>query len=255
MILNHVLTAVDNNPKYTKFIPLFVEQWLRLDPSLTITIVYIGSSIPCSIPHKYHRHIRCFMPISGVHSAYIAQVIRILYPSLLEKNDTIMITDIDMIPGKSSYFQTSIQTQPDNAFVSLRPLSVVSNGQIAMCYVVAKGSTWQSIFQINSERDVESFINAHYNHLYDGNHGGKGWYSDQCILFDFVMKWRGGGGHFIELTDSGSRFSRLDYYRHNYDKQQFATLLNTTPFSDCHLYSHMCEWSDMDINDILKMLT
>jgi len=240
MKLDHIVTAVDNNAKYTKFIPLFVEQWLRLDSSLQITILYIGTSIPDTVPHKYHSYIHCVMPIEGIHTAYMAQVIRILFPSLLGKEDTILITDIDMIPGKSTYFDTSLREQPDTGFISLRPLSVVSNDQIAICYVVGKGFNWQSIFEIHSESDIKSFLYDHDNHIYDGNHGGNGWYSDHLILFDRVMKWKRHGGNFIELDDSVTGFSRLDYYHHNYDKQQFATMLNTMQFSDCHLYSHLC---------------
>ncbi len=243
---------MNDNPKYTKFIPLFVEQWLRVLPSCHITIIYIGESVPNTVPEKYNAYIRCFKPIAGIHTAYIAQVIRILYPSLLDPDDVIMITDMDMIPGKGTYFTSdAIHSVSDNAFVSFRPLSVVPANQIAMCYVAAKGSTWRSVFSINTERDIERFLTEHYYRAYDGVHGGNGWYSDQSLLYQYVMAWN---GLFVELNDSQTGFRRLDYYHHHYDKSRFVSLLDNPVYSDCHLYSHMCNWSDEDILEIIHML-
>jgi hypothetical protein len=254
MRLTHIVTAVNDNEKYTKLIPLFIEQWKRIMPDIMITIIYIGENIHHSVPSHYHPYIHLFQPIEGIHTAYTAQVIRLLYPSMMDSNETIMITDMDMLPGNSAYFMDALQSMPDDAFVSLRPLCVVPANQIAMCYVVAKGITWKAIFNIHTESDIELFLKENYYRDYDGAHGGNGWYSDQHLLYNYVMNWKQKGGCFIELNDTYTKFNRLDYYHHNYDKLQFITLLNTQRFSDCHLYSHVCNWSTSDILEIIHML-
>ena len=42
MKLSHVLTSVNENEKYIKFIPLFIKSWTYLFPEIEPIIVYTG---------------------------------------------------------------------------------------------------------------------------------------------------------------------------------------------------------------------
>lgn len=238
-----VLTAVNANPKYTRFIPAFIAQWKRLYPDLKLRIVWIGSELPDEFKH-YSEHIVCFPELPGVSSVYTAQTIRILYPALMGPTDVTIITDMDMLPANRSYFSTKLEGVPDNAFVSMRPLSVVSPGQIAMCYTVASTPVWQRLFGIRSEDDIRAFLVSNYNSSTDGVHGGKGWYQDQELLYRHVVH----APSFIQLDDSG--FRRLDYFHHRYDMNLFLSMLRSEQYSDAHFYADECPWSRSELTRV-----
>ena len=96
MKITTVLTAVNNNPKYTRFIPLFIFRWNVLYPGIRIKIIFIGNSIPRQYT-KYSEYFELFPEIKAVNSVYIAQTIRLLYPALLGPNETVVITEIEAI--------------------------------------------------------------------------------------------------------------------------------------------------------------
>ena len=251
MKLTHVVTACNNNPKYTKFIPLFIERWNKLYPGVTVIIVFIATKLPAEL-EKYSANIRLFSPINHINTAFCAQVIRLLVPCLLTTSDGILLTDIDMLPGNSTYFQRAIESYTDT-FISLRPYRIAGNDQIAMCYVVAPRNIWTDIFNIQTAQDIRSFLTSHYRPEYDAVHGGNAWYSDQQILYNYVTAWeKRTFSKAIFLDDSATEFNRLDYFHHNYNKSSFLNLLNTNKFSDAHLYAHECTWSPDDIKQLVS---
>jgi hypothetical protein len=236
MKITSVLTAVNNNPKYTRFIPFFIEQWQKLYPNIKIKIVFIGSSIPSNL-EKYKEYILLFPEIPNISSVYIAQTIRILYPALLDDSEVTVITDMDMVPGNRTYFQQEIE---EGSFTIFRPLECVGQGEIAICYNAAQTSVWKSIFGINNIDDVRSFLIKKYKYS-DGIHGGKGWTTDQLLLFNAVANWTCGKRNII----GDSQFRRLDFFHHKYDKNKFIEMLNTELYSDAHFYADLCPWSDI----------
>lgn len=239
-----VLTAVNANPKYTRFIPAFIAQWTRLYPDIKVRIVWIGSEIPEEFK-PYSENIILFPELAEVSSVYSAQTIRILYPALMDPTDVTIITDMDMLPGNTSYFTMKLEGVRDDAFVSMRPLSVVSPGQIAMCYTVASTSVWQRLFGIRSENDIRAFLVENYNPSTDGIHGGKGWYQDQELLYRHVVH----DPSFVQLDDSG--FRRLDYFHHRYDMNQFLAMLRSGQYSDAHFYADACPWTLVETMNIV----
>lgn len=251
MKLTHVVTACNNNPKYTKFIPLFIERWNKLYPKVSVVIIFIATKLPAEF-EKYSASIRLFSPINHINTAFCAQVIRLLVPCLLNTDDGILLTDIDMLPGNSTYFQKAIESYSDT-FISLRPYKAAGNDQIAMCYVVAPRNIWTDIFNIRNEDDIRSFLTTHYRTDYDAVHGGNAWYSDQQILYNYVTAWeKRTCSKAIFLDDRANGFNRLDCHHHNYNKSSFLNLLNTDKFSDAHLYAHECTWSSDDIKQLVS---
>ena len=235
MKITTVLTAVNNNPKYTKFIPFFISQWKKLYPEIKIKIVFIGSELPSKL-EQYKEYIDLFPEIPNISSVYIAQTIRLLYPALLQDEVTV-ITDMDMVPGNRTYFQQEIE---EGSFTIFRPFECVGQGEIAICYNAAQTSVWRSMFSVNTVDDVRSFLIKKYRYS-DGIHGGKGWTIDQLILFNFVANWNGGKRNIL----GDSQFRRLDFFHHNYDKNTFLSMLNTEEYSDAHFYADKCPWSDI----------
>jgi hypothetical protein len=251
MRITHVLTAVNDNPNYTKYIPLFLTQWKLKYGEITPVILYVGTEIPSHLS-QYADSIRLFPPFGTLSTATIAQVIRLLYPCLLPDDAVVLITDMDMIPGHSAYFQQAASMIPDSAFGSLRPKEIVAANQIAICYNVARANVWRSIFNIHSVDDIVSFFETNVTSATDGQHGGSGWYTDQEILYRHCMAWQQKGGSVVFLKDNQTHFHRLDHFHHNYNIPQFIHMITQNYYADCHLYAHMCTWSADDISQIIS---
>jgi hypothetical protein len=252
MRVTHVLTAVNANPEYTKFVPLFLQQWKQFYGEITPIIVYIGDSIPTQL-EPYREYLRLFPPVGQLSTVATAQIIRILYPCLLPDDAVILITDMDMLPGKSAYFQQAASMIPDHVFGSLRPKTIVAANQIAICYNVARASTWRSIFGIHTPADIVHFLESNVPAGHDGQHGGRGWYSDQELLYTRVSEWQQKGGNVVFLNDSDTSFRRLDHYHHNYNPDIFAERMQHY-YADCHIYAHKCPWNEEQIAHIMRLL-
>lgn len=197
-----MLTATDSNPLYSDFIPKFVEAWSRVVPEADICILYIANSLPDSLA-RYSKHIRVIAPIPGMHTAFQAQCIRLLYPRQIARNEGVLITDMDMFPLNRSYYVNSIRDAPDTAFVVYRDVCLPT--EISMCYNVAHPGTWASVF---GTRPTNELTEEWYRPSgYDGAHGGQGWSTDQKILVNAFNEW---SGPKIILSDSITKFARLD---------------------------------------------
>lgn len=237
MKLTTVLTAVNNSPKYTRFIPVFIRTWKRLFPELKVRIVFIGDAIPPEFA-EYSEHIICFPEIPSISSVYVAQTIRILYPAILPENEVTLITDIDMLPGSCDYYTKKIANAHDDSFVVMRPKTCgVGPGELAICYNAASTNTWQSVFSVRSLDDVCAFLTKNYNTKTDGRHGGVGWCTDQYLLHDFA------GKHPNTVILDDRMLRRLDFVHHRYNLDTFRRMLYSQSYSDAHLYADGCPWT------------
>ena len=59
MEIDYVLTAVDLDPLYVDFIPMFVESWKVLVPRAKIVIILIADYIPPSLM-DYEEHLTLY---------------------------------------------------------------------------------------------------------------------------------------------------------------------------------------------------
>ena len=103
MKLDCVITSVNLNHKYSQFIPLFIKSWSKLLPHIDIKIILINDCIPDKYK-EFKENIILFKPIEKMHTAFIAQYIRILYPAILNYKNGILISDMDMIPMNDFYY-------------------------------------------------------------------------------------------------------------------------------------------------------
>ena len=179
MKLDCILTACNNNPIYVDFIPMFIKAWSKLYPSIDIKIVFINDTIVDSI-NEYKNNIILFKPIENISTVFISQYIRLLYPAILNYENGIMITDIDMIPMNDKYYTKNIENIENNKFIYLRNILVNDCNQIAMCYNVALNKTWSDIFNIKLLEDINEKLISIYE-------DGIEWTTDQTDLYNYVM--------------------------------------------------------------------
>ena len=202
MKVGTVLVATDTNPLYCDFIPNFVKAWNTLLPEADICIVMIANEIPEQFK-QYSKYIKLFTPIEGIHTAFQAQCIRLLYPRLITRDEGVLITDMDMLPMRRSYYTDPVANIAEDTFVVYR--DVCLPGEISMCYNIAHPSVWRGVF---GEEDAVDILQRWYAPTnYDGRHGGVGWGTDQVILVKMFNEWNGPK---VVLNDRITGFGRLD---------------------------------------------
>jgi hypothetical protein len=206
MKVGTILVATDLNPLYSEFIPSFITAWNVLIPEADVCIVLVAEDIPEALL-PYAKNIRLFKPIPGIHTAFQAQCIRLLYPRQITRDEGVLITDMDMLPLSRRYYVDSIATIPDDHFIVYRDDCLPN--EIAMCYNIAHPSTWASVFGDEGIATILTRWNSTTN--YSGEHGGSGWNTDQLILVREFNKWN---GNKTMLKDRDIGFQRLNRSLH-----------------------------------------
>lgn len=201
MKIGTVLTASDLNPLYSEFIPIFIKAWKILFPEVDVIVVLVANEIPDNLK-EYSEHIRLSPPIEGIHTAFHAQCIRLLYPRHIEKEGGVLISDMDMLPMNRYYYENPIADKSDDMFIAYRDVCLPY--EIPMCYSIASPSVWKSMF---GDKSDEETLKEWYTPIYDGKHGGKGWNTDQLILIQKFKEWTGPK---IILNDRITKYNRLD---------------------------------------------
>jgi hypothetical protein len=234
MKLDCVLTAVNDNNMYLDFVPIFIKTWNKLYPLVDVKIILISKEIPEHLK-EYQDNIILFEPLSNISTAFISQYIRLLYPAILNYQNGILITDIDMLPMNKTYYIKNIENIDNDKFIYMRNVLLQDWKQIAMCYNVATNKVWNAIFQIKSLDDIKNTLINKYNEIkYVDGHGNSGWSTDQIDLYNSVMKWNTNTNKLIILNDTNTEFCRLDrIYLTTLNEQIFDNIKNGK-YSDYH---------------------
>lgn len=238
MKIDCVLTACNLNDLYLDFIPIFIKSWKKILPNADCKIVLISDELPFFL-NNYKENIILFTPIKNVSTAFTSQIIRIFYPCILNYNNAVIITDIDMLPMNQEYYLENIKNIDNNKFVYLRDVMMEEpHLQLAICYVLATPKIWSSIFEIENNKDIiEKISKIFEGMIYDERHGGRGWCDDQKVLYNHVMKWNEKTNNFIYLKDRNTKFNRLDrgyFYLGGKFNQNILNKIINGEYSDYH---------------------
>lgn len=253
MKLDCILSAVNKNPLYMDFVPIFIKTWNKLYPNVDVKIVLIAQDIPQQLL-EYKNNIILFKPIENVLTSFTSQFIRLLYPCILNYKNGVMITDIDMLPMNRTYYTENIKLYDNSKFIYYRGNVCFNEKQIAMCYNVATPDVWKSIFNINSLEDIILKIKdmSKNNQIIEG-HGNVGWFIDQLTLYNNVNNWNNETGNFVCLQENKTGFNRLD--RNTFDINNINIRNNITNglYTDYHCYRPMSVYSKInyEIYDLL----
>lgn len=244
MKLDCVLTAVNENPMYIDFVPIFIKTWNKLYPDVRVKIILIAKKIPKDlILHK--DNIILFEPIQDVSTSFTSQFIRNLYPCILNYKNAVMITDIDNLPMNRTFFTKNIENISDNKWINLRDCK--TSNEICMMWQVAKPDTWKQVFHIHNLQDIkDTLISVNNTINYVDGHGCSGWCTDQEFLYEKVMKWNEKTKNYIFLKDKNTGFRR-------WDGRGFTSLdsigkkeIAEGKYSDYHALRPMSRYSDIN---------
>lgn len=252
MKLDCVLTSCNLNKEYTKFISFFVKSWKYLIPNINIKIILIADEIPKDII-KFEKYIILFPPIENIYSSFIAQYIRILYPALLEFENGVLISDIDMIPMNKKYYINSIKKIKNNCFITYRDTRLQIN-QLNICYNIATPKIWSEVFNIKNINDIKVHLKKVYNkNKYENKRLGVGWYIDQINIYNFVKKWDEKTKKHRILKDIDTKFIRLDRKKEIIIDDEFIKKIQNGYYCDYHCFTPFDDYYDLNYK-ILNIL-
>lgn len=208
MKLSCALLACNDNTHYLDFWPMVRQSWWEI-VGIPAVMIYIGEEKPAA--YQDDPSIICFKPMEGWSTVTQAQVIRLLYPALLQCDGAVVISDMDMIPLQREYFVEGFAKFREDQFVSLRGIDEQEQ-QIYMCYCGAVPSTWSDMFNIKTLEDVYSRMNEWKQQmpLQVQNHGESGWCFDQQKVYEHVQGWQLQSPERVGLIPWTATIPRLD---------------------------------------------
>tara|TARA_B100000131_G_C17947033_1_gene544832 strand:- start:31 stop:771 length:741 start_codon:yes stop_codon:yes gene_type:complete len=222
MKIDKVILSSNNNPEYLDFWPLVSEAWKRLD--VEPILIYTDKDkidLPGKIIHFY---------IEGIDPVFVAQNIRILMPALFP-NDNSITADIDDLPLSKKYFIENVTDIPDHMFVVYR-WGFITETMIPISWTLAKGSTWQKIFNIQNENDIINKLISWYPLNYGKGH--KNWYTDQLKLKKYISIYEKNNPRgVIYFTDQMLHFNRID--RNEIDGVLYNLEKKKVEYTDYHM--------------------
>jgi hypothetical protein len=177
-----VVVSSDLNPRYLSAWDVARRMWSVVGgvrPHLVL--IAPDDEVPPALADDPHVHV--FEPIPGLHTAFQAQCIRLLYPALLETEGAVLTSDVDMVPLSQGYFHEPLSRIDERHFLAYRDV-LVPRGEIPICYNAALPAVWSKVFDVRSPDDVRARLSEWGTGFsYEGIHGGHGWNADQVILY------------------------------------------------------------------------
>ena len=233
MKIDTVILSSNDNPNYIQFWPIVSEAWslMGVEPIL----IYTGEqklNLKGNVINFFSKNI---------DSSFVAQNIRILYPSLLDGN-TCLVSDIDNLPLSKKYFVDSVLSFNDDSFIIYRPDACPPN-MISMMWNAASSSTWKEIFNIDSEKNLEKNLKKWYTKKYAIE--GTAWYTDQIKLRKYVNKFsKKNKSRIVELDDT-----ELGFFRFNRNRlEKHFKMIQENPnleFTDFHMPRPFNEYEEL----------
>lgn len=185
MKLTTVISSVNDNSHYYNFIPYQIEVWRKFN--INFIALYVGESIPDEL-QQFSDNIILWDKNLDINSVYVGQMLRVLYPALLDLPDDelVMVTDMDMLPSTQAYYTDGLDSFEKKDFLTYKK---PANKMVYICYNAAHPDTWGEVFGVKSEQDVEKALYDNRPSDYTGAHGGAGWYADQLFMYDKLINY------------------------------------------------------------------
>lgn len=221
MKIDKAIVASTENSKYLDFWPVVKKAWERLDIE---PILYLITDKKSKITDAKSFN------IPSINSVFLSQTLRLLAPSLY-KNDTCIISDMDMIPLSREYFVNQLKDIDEDKFVIFRSGST-SSDMLPICWNAGKGSTWSKIFKVSNTEDINNELISWYPNSYKPFKNN--WYLDQLILKEAIDNFEiKNKSNVIRLNDDISKFRRLNRTNYRTDLKMFKQEPNL--FIDFHM--------------------
>lgn len=186
----------NENEQYQKWIPHAVRMWNMMNIHPVIMLVGVDS-----VPNEYKDLDATYVlynECNHISTIMVSQVIRNYYPQFLDSYDSVIISDIDMLPiPNKNYFERWINESIEkDTFVGMRWKS----NQYFMPFNAAPPHIWKNLFPMESESEMRPELESVYAKLNvsDYRRGPFSMYlTDQAILTTAVHK----SGNYIRVNE------------------------------------------------------
>ena len=210
MTLSHVLVACDLNPRYLESWPLASRGWEEVT-NLEPVLVLVADEAEAPEELRRDPRVHFFKPLHGVHTAFQAQCLRLLYPALLDAPGAVLISDMELVPMKPGYFHDTVAGLDERFFAAYRGEVLFDRREISMPYNAARPETWGDIFGVSTLDDVSTRLAEWAGGVsYAGVRGGSGWYTDQLTLYESLVRWDQTSGRLWLMDDQYTGYCRLE---------------------------------------------
>lgn len=248
LYIKYALVASDLNREYLDFYPLVKKCW-KTYVGVYTKLVLISKFIPEYL-EEYKNDIILFPPLKGIHTAFQAQCIRLLYPALMDVDGGVIISDMDLVPVNESYYKDCLEGKSQDKFIVYRNC-ISHEKEYPICFCLANPKVWKSIFDIESKQDIRNKLKEWYTTDYSvSNAESSGWAMDQKKLYHFLQNWE---QEPILLTDDQTgykRLDRLDLKEIEKDPQKYRIKVMMGEYSDFHMPRPYGQYKNL-INTIL----
>jgi len=239
MYIDLCIVSSDMNKNYVGLYPYVRKAWNKL--GIKTMLILVSDVIP-NFLIEYKDEIILFEPIKGIHTAFQAQTVRLLYPSLIH-NKNVLISDMDIIPLSKKYFVDNIRDIQENNHIIFRN-SYMEQNMYAVCYHLSHSDIWKKIFNISNLDDIKNTMIKWYDPNYTGSKNCTGWFTDQLVLYTYINQ--NIPDQKIILDDNKSGFKRLDKRNKQYivsNREDILKDINKSVYSDFHVirpyYKHI----------------
>jgi hypothetical protein len=171
MKIDYVIISSDDNPLYKDFYEVVAKRWFDLG----FNTYFINITNKDEIIKNKWGIIHRIKSIEKFSNGLQSQIVRLFAANLVDGN--ILISDIDMLPISSTYFNEQVNDLTDKNVVlcSGQPYSDVPF--YPMCYVLSNSKVLKNLLEIN-DMTFENFCEM-INEKYKGV-----WNSDENFLYD-----------------------------------------------------------------------
>ena len=148
MKIDYVIMSTDGNELYDDFWEINKSIWNNVIGVKPILVI-IGDENKIETNEDFI--IICYKKVEGVETSFQAQIARLYVTSLFLEN-TLLISDIDMIPLSKDYFINFADEVTENQILIYTADAYGYNQQkrYPMCYNLAKGKTYHEILKFDT---------------------------------------------------------------------------------------------------------
>jgi hypothetical protein len=240
MIIDYAIVSTNDNPTYKDFWEVVKPVWIN---HIKIKPILVNIGDNDEVIDNYDHIIYNIKKIEGIDTGFQSQVSRMWVTKFFEEK-VCLISDIDMLPMSEKYFKENVIDVDDDSMVIYS--ADAYNPYIdryPMCYISAKGKTFDEILQLSRYDNFESFCRSLIKR-------GQGWDTDELFFGEYVNKFKN-QDQIIKLNrgwSNGRADWRIDriHWQHNYKIENYI---------DSHLlrpYSNYKEIIDKLIEDLVK---
>jgi hypothetical protein len=188
MKLTTVLSCVNDNPKYYKFIPYQIHFWNKF--KIRFIVFFVGEKLPEElIPYK--NFVILWDKTPELNSVFVSQNLRLYAPTMLSLPDDemVMITDMDMLPMTHQLYTEGLEQFEKDDFIYYTDQILHDSQEIFMAYNAAHPTTWAKVFNIHNTPDIINRLHSTY--LTEDKYlpGSNGWFIDQHNLYHYALSY------------------------------------------------------------------